>query len=73
VSKGIYFGSSSDLRAYIDCALGQNATADIVNRLTDEIRHDLSNRPSFSGADDWAPYLNGLNLWAMVKSWEKGE
>lgn len=69
--QAYFFGCVADLRSYIDSALGQNGNKEMIDRLTDEIRCDVRNRPSFIGNEDWAPYLESLNLWAMVESWEK--
>jgi hypothetical protein len=53
----VYFTTELDLRAWVDSAMGCEATPELVDAATDGLRPD---GPSFS--DDWGPYLDGIAI-----------
>lgn len=55
----------NDLANWVDTAMGENANEPIVEAVTDSIQRD-SNRPNWG--EDWAEYLDSLDLWSMAPS-----
>jgi hypothetical protein len=55
--------AKTDLRNWVDSALGADGTPAMVAAVTDWIQGD-SNRPDWGS--DWRGYLDGLDLWHVV-------